>query len=165
MKHYILYSKGTNQSANLWDFLVFWSKFIKLLSIFKQQYGFSSNFASFFSFMRHNFSVLLQRKFYMLSAKGAYQSTNWWNFTWEVESLKFSTLSGSFCPNHIKFQLKKYRTVISHDSEEWCKVWRKTDLWFQTWHQEFGESSPNHWRFYFDGLFLSKVYEVWAKKI
>ena len=27
---------------------------------------------------------------------------------------------------------------------------------------------PNHWKvqkFHFDGLFLSKVYEVWAKKI
>ena len=36
----------------------------------------------------------------------------WWNFTWAVESLKFCTLMGSFCPNHIKFQLK----VISHDT-------------------------------------------------
>ena len=45
----------------------------------------------------------------------------WWNFTWAVESLKFCTLMGSFCPNHIKFQLKKYRRVISHDTEEWCK--------------------------------------------
>ena len=27
----------------------------------------------------------------------------WWNFTWAVESLKFCTLMGSFCKNHIKF--------------------------------------------------------------
>ena len=46
----------------------------------------------------------------------------WWNFTWAVESLKFCTLMGSFCPNHVQFQLKKYRRVISHDTEEWCKV-------------------------------------------
>ena len=35
------------------------------------------------------------------------------------------------------------------------------------WHDEFGEFSPNHpkvWKFHFDGLFLSKVYEAWAKK-
>ena len=54
-----------------------------------------------------------------------------------------------------------------HGTEEWCKVWRKTDSWFQKWHEEFGEFSPNHskvWKFYFDGLFLSKGYEVWAKK-
>ena len=53
----------------------------------------------------------------------------WWNFTWAVKIfLKFCTLMGSFCKNHIKFQLKKYRRVISHDIEEWCKVLRKTDL-------------------------------------
>ena len=46
----------------------------------------------------------------------------WWNFTWAVESLKFCTLIDSFGKNHIKFQLKKYRRVISHDTEEWCKV-------------------------------------------
>ena len=46
----------------------------------------------------------------------------WWNFTWAVESLTLCTLMGSFCKNHIKFQLKKYRRVISHDIEEWCKV-------------------------------------------
>ena len=36
------------------------------------------------------------------------------------------------------------------------------------WHEEFGEFSPNHSKvrkFHSDGLFLSKIYEVWAKKI
>ena len=46
----------------------------------------------------------------------------WWNFTWAVESLKFCTLMGFFCRNHTKFQPKKYRRVISHDTEYWCKV-------------------------------------------
>ena len=46
----------------------------------------------------------------------------WWNFTWAVESLKFCTVVGSFCKNQIKFQLKKYRRLISHDIEEWYKV-------------------------------------------
>ena len=47
------------------------------------------------------------------------------------------------------------------------KFKRKTDFWFQIWHEEFGEFSPNHskvWKFHFDGLFLSEVYKVWAKK-
>ena len=39
---------------------------------------------------------------------------------------------GSFCQNPVQFQLKKYRRV-SHDTEEWWKVWRKTGLQFQTW--------------------------------
>ena len=36
----------------------------------------------------------------------------------EIGSLKFDTLMGSFRQNNIKFQLKKYRTVISHDTED-----------------------------------------------
>ena len=35
------------------------------------------------------------------------------------------------------------------------------------WHEEFGEFFPNHsklQKFHFDGVFLFKVYEVWAKK-
>ena len=33
----------------------------------------------------------------------------------EIESLKFGTLMGSLRQNNIKFQLKKYRRVISHE--------------------------------------------------
>ena len=33
------------------------------------------------------------------------------------------------------FDLKKYRGVIFHDTEEWCKIWRKTDLWFEKFHK------------------------------
>ena len=92
----------------------------------------------------------------------------WWNFTWAVKSLKFCILLGSFCPNHVRFQLKKYRRVLFHDIEQWYKVWRKHDLWFQIWHEKFGEFWSNHsevWKFLFNGLFLSKVYKVWAAKI
>ena len=85
-----------------------------------------------------------------------------------AESLKTCTLIGSFCRKHVKIQMKKYRRVMFHDTEEWCKVWRKTDLWFQKRHEEFGEFSPKHskaQKFHFDGLFLSNVYVVWAKEI
>ena len=85
-----------------------------------------------------------------------------------AESLKTCTLIGSFCRKHVKIQMKKYRRVMFHDTEEWCKVWRKTDLWFQKRHEEFGEFSPKHskaQKFQFDGLFLSNVYVVWAKEI
>ena len=32
---------------------------------------------------------------------------------------------------------------VSHDTEEWCKIWRKRDLLFQKW-QEFGELWSEH---------------------
>ena len=43
----------------------------------------------------------------------------------------------------IMFDLKKYRGVIFHDSEGWCKIWRKTDLWLEKWHEEYGKFSPD----------------------
>ena len=82
----------------------------------------------------------------------------WQNFTWAVESLKFCTLMGFFCPSLIKFQLKKYRRVMT----------LKTDLCFQIWHEEFGDFSHNHskvWKMFFNGLLMSKVHKVWATKI
>ena len=39
---------------------------------------------------------------------------------------------------------KKYRGVICHDIRMWCKIWRKTTLWFGKWHEEFGKFSPEH---------------------
>ena len=42
-----------------------------------------------------------------------------------------------------KILAKKHRGVISHDPEDWCKIWRKSDLLFQKW-QEFGEIWPEH---------------------
>ena len=57
---------------------------------------------------------------------------------------KICTLIGPFCAKYIIFDLKKYRGVIFHDTEESCKIWRKTDLWFGKWHEEFGKFSPEH---------------------
>ena len=54
------------------------------------------------------------------------------------------TLMGSFWAKYILFDLKRYRGVIFHDIEEWCKIWRKTDLSFGKWHEEFGKFSPEH---------------------
>ena len=51
---------------------------------------------------------------------------------------------GSFWAKHILFVLKKYRGVIFHNIEEWCKIWRKTGSWFGIWHEEFGKFSPEH---------------------
>ena len=46
---------------------------------------------------------------------------------------KICTLIGFFCAKYIAVDLKKYRGIILHDTEEWCKIWRKTDLWFGKW--------------------------------
>ena len=65
---------------------------------------------------------------------------------------KIFTLMGSFWTKYILFELKKYRGVISHDIEGWCKIWRKIDLLLGKW-QEFGKFLPEH-------LKVSKL-ELW----
>ena len=41
---------------------------------------------------------------------------------------KMCTLIVSFCAKYITFDLRKYQGVILHDTEDWCKIWRKADL-------------------------------------
>ena len=76
-------------------------------------------------------------------------SKNWlvaWKMTGNLINLHASNwmsenfqLMGSFCRKHIKFYMKKHKKVISHDTGEWCKVWRKTGSWFRKWHDKFGK--------------------------
>ena len=84
------------------------------------------------------------------------------------EHLKISkilTLMDSFWAEYILFELKKYRGVIFHDTERWYKIWRGIDLSFQNWQDEFDIVWLGGLKnFPFNGLLLSKVYIVWAKK-
>ena len=45
---------------------------------------------------------------------------------------------------YILFELQKYRGVVFHDTEEMCKFWQKTDLWFEKKLEKFGRFSPQH---------------------
>ena len=47
---------------------------------------------------------------------------------------KIFTLMGSFWAKYILFELKKYRGIIFHETEERYKIWREIDLSFQNWH-------------------------------
>ena len=47
---------------------------------------------------------------------------------------KIVTLIGSFWPKYAFFELKKYRGVIFHETEEGYKIWRGIDLSFENWH-------------------------------
>ena len=64
-----------------------------------------------------------------------------------------------YCAKYLMFDLKKYRGVIFHDTERWCKIWRKTDLWFGKWHEEHGKFSSEHLkvlRLWWDSLIQSR---------
>ena len=69
--------------------------------------------------------------------------TNFDSSTWVS---KIYTLMGCFWPKYIMFELKKYRGAIFHDTRVWCKIWRKTDLWFGKWHEEYRKFSPEQFK-------------------
>ena len=57
---------------------------------------------------------------------------------------KIFILMGSFWAKHILFELKKYRGIIFHETEERYKIWRGIDLSFQNWKKKFGKLWPEH---------------------
>ena len=81
-----------------------------------------------------------------------------WILTWALKILKISTLIGSFFPKCVTFDLKKSRWVIFHDTKEWCKIWRKTDLWFGEWLEEYGKFSPEHLKNHKIGTLVGSFY-------
>ena len=60
------------------------------------------------------------------------------------EVSKISTLMASFWAKYILLELKKYREVIFHKTEEGYKIWRVISLSFQNWHKEFDIFWPEH---------------------
>ena len=50
------------------------------------------------------------------------------NFHPTTQKSKNFTSMGYFCPKYMRFELKKYRGVIFHDTEQWCKIWINLDL-------------------------------------
>ena len=120
VKRCILCTKGTNQSANSSDFLVFGSKLTKLLSFLKQKISFSSNFAPLFGIMRHIFSILFLAQTLYTFSKSSRSKYKFGEIS--PEQSEIWNCGGLLLQTHIKFQLQKYRRPISHDIEEWCKV-------------------------------------------
>ena len=92
----------------------------------------------------------------------------WWIIMEAVASLKMCTLMYYFSRKYIMFEPKKYRGVMFHNTEEWCNIWGGTDLCFEKWHEEFGEfwrETRKSQNLHFNGLLLTKLYNVWAKKL
>ena len=80
----------------------------------------------------------------MIWTKGAHQSAKFQTFDCSrkiTPNLYFDRL---FLLKVYKIsQQENYGGVMSRDTEEWYKIWRKTDLLFQKW-QEFGEFWSEH---------------------
>ena len=75
---------------------------------------------------------------------------------------KIFILMGSFWAKYIFFELKKYRGIIFHETEDRYKIWSRIDLSFQNLHKEFDKIWPKH-------LKVSKLFTLmgsyWSKYI
>ena len=135
------------------------------MSYLKPQLTCSLNFASLFNVMSDKSSVIFWLKLYMILQKEPTKVLNFrlsktqWNFT------KFVLWYGSFSWRYIKLQLKRYRWVVSHDTEEWCKIWRffvskMTRIWWI-----LIRALKSLKKLHFDWSLLYKVNNVWTKKV
>ena len=83
----------------------------------------------------------------------------------DMRNLVKSNVSNSKSENLtcIIFDIKRYTGVMCYNIEEWCKIWGGTDLYFEKWHEEFGEFWRNtrmSGNFHFHWLLLTKVHNV-----
>ena len=77
----------------------------------------------------------------------------WWILIWALKSPKLLCDLCLLCKKYNGWP-KRYRGVIFNNTEESCKIWGKTGLWFGKWHEEFG-------RFSSDYLKVSKLVLSW----
>ena len=87
---------------------------------------------------------------------------NWHEEFDEFSNLNFHFIMCSFWAKYILFELKKYRRVIFHETEEGYKIWRGIYLSFENWHKKFDKIWPEHSK-------VSKIFilmgSFWAKYI
>ena len=57
-----------------------------------------------------------------------YDMSNLVNFYPTTQKSENFFSMGSFCPKDTRFDPQKYRGVIFHDTEQWYKIWIKSDL-------------------------------------
>ena len=123
LMHFLLRIKRSHQSPSFDIFQVFWWKCaIFIVSFWKAQVRFPSNFASIFSAIKHNFSVLSKLKHYMLWSKRAYQNANFLDF-WVVGS-KFVKFLMSILKRQVNSSsnlASSFFILYCHDTKLLCK--------------------------------------------
>ena len=96
----------------------------------------------------------LQRNLFFVSK----MTRIWWILIWALKSLKNLHFDWSLLCKVYNVWPKKVQWSIFHDTEESCKIWRKTDLWYGKWHEEFCKFLSEH-------LKMSKlVFQNWHKE-
>ena len=72
--------------------------------------------------------------------------------TWKVSQIWPRALESvnNLCFNWLlvtkvcNFWATKAQRSYLYDTEEWCEIWWKTELWFEKWHEKSGSFLPEH---------------------
>ena len=84
----------------------------------------------------------------------------WWILTQALESLKNLHFDWFLMCKVYNVWPKKVQRSIFHDTEEWFKIWRSTDLWFGKWHKELGKFSPEQLKVLKYGLWWDPLIQI-----
>ena len=83
----------------------------------------------------------------------------WWILIWALKSLKNLHFDWSLLCKVYNVWPKKVQRSIFHDTEESCKIWRKTDLCFEKDMRNLANFRQNTWKcenWYFHEILLFK---------
>ena len=76
-----------------------------------------------------------------LTCRFKIDTTIWQILTQALECLKNMHFKGLLLTKVYNVWAKMYRRVVFNGTEDWRKIWRKIDLSFPKWHDEFGKVS------------------------
>ena len=131
MRNWVNFHSSTQKSEKFYFDALLLSKAYKLLNGKVQKSYLSWHWRAMQS-LKKNWLLVLKMTWWIC-----------WILMQAVASLKICNLICYFCRKYIMFEPKKYRGVICHNTEEWCKIWGETDFCFEKWHEEFGENWLN----------------------
>ena len=152
----------------MWHFQVLWWRFSKFshVNFPTASQIFSSNLGSLFSVMKDNNSVFLRSKFIYFAQKKLIEEQIFENFEYLDQNSKH------YC--HFRNNKSIFLRILHTSSVSWditpLYLFSSSSalFWFQIWHEEFDEFSPNHAKVLKILLWwtlLSKAHNVVARNV
>ena len=143
--------RGIDLSIQNWheEFDEFWPEHLKASKIFILMGSYWANYILFELKMNRGVICHENEEEYKICRGIDSSFQNWhkeFDKIWPKHSKvsKIFILMGSFWAKYILFELKKYRGIIFHKTEERYKIWRGIDLSLQNWHKEFDKIWPQY---------------------
>ena len=127
----------TNESESFWNFGYSGQNSQNSCHFWNNRSVFLLNFASVFRVMRHDSSAytFLSKILYTFNKRSLEKYVNLVKFYVSSRKSELFHFDEFLWSKSCTVQPEKYKWVISHDTEQWCEIWRKNYffLWKMTW--------------------------------